>query len=183
MALPSSSSNNNENNLPPQMTPAKGPRTLRHRKRPLTSLLLSMTVPSLPSCPGTKPNRRKILEALNFLHTICKLIHRNLSPANILVAANDNWKLSGLEFAVRFESTTISESASIMAQETGVSFAYAANALANPSGAALRRQRTLVSVSPGPSSGASLLPGARPWRASRATTCLQLNYWPSPPPS
>lgn len=80
----------------------------------------------------------QILEALNYLHSICKLIHRNLTPRSVLIAANDNWKLSGLEFAIRFESASAlaaqEEGASLLGHSSGVS-----------SQAALRRQRTLVS--------------------------------------
>lgn len=104
------------------------------------------------------------------MHGICKLIHRNVTPNNILVCQNDNWKLSGLEFAVRFESTTISESASMMAHEfgqirytlggttsasgllsaasqSGVGGGSGAGSSSGASGSSsqLRRQRTLVS--------------------------------------
>lgn len=90
------------------------------------------------------PSHLQILEALNYLHSICKLVHRNLNPRNILIAANDNWKLSGLEFAIRFESATISESASMMANEGANSLLrYSSGAGAQ---AALRRQRTLVCI-------------------------------------
>lgn len=108
----------------------------------------------------------QILEALNYLHSICKLIHRNLNPGNVLIASNgDNWKLSGLEFAIRFESATVHDSASIMAGELAGSTCLRYTGLASTSGAhsALRRQRTLVSSSLArqlaPSSiGASLTP-------------------------
>lgn len=80
------------------------------------------------------------------MHTICKLIHRNLNPGNILIATNDNWKLSGLDFAIRFESTAISESASMMANELQGPLQLRYTAGKSASQSALRRQRTLVSV-------------------------------------
>lgn len=86
----------------------------------------------------------QILEALNYLHLYCRLIHRNVTPANILIGSGDNWKLAGLEFAVRFESTTVSESNSIMRLES------CATQTLSPTSNLLkanhfRRQRTLVS--------------------------------------
>lgn len=61
-----------------------------------------------------------MLEALNYLHLVCKLIHRNVTPSNILVCAGDNWKLAGLEFAVRFESTSLpaTDAQSVLVGET-----------------------------------------------------------------
>lgn len=111
-------------------------------RKQLTGRQRAPTRPRLASRPPLRPTPTQILEALNFLHVICKLVHRNLSPQNILIAGDDNWKLSGLEFAVRFESTTISESASIMAHELGAPLVrYSGQSLG------LRRQRTLVSMS------------------------------------
>ena len=87
------------------------------------------------------------------MHTICKLIHRNVTPKNILIGLQDNWKLSGLEFALKFESTTMSESSSMMAHELGLRPAFrmgaslgaGASSLSAAGQQHLRRQRTLVS--------------------------------------
>ncbi|KAF7988483.1 hypothetical protein HCN44_001056 [Aphidius gifuensis] len=40
----------------------------------------------------------QILEALSFLHSSLKVIHRNVCPASIIVTKKGTWKLSGLEF-------------------------------------------------------------------------------------
>ena len=37
-------------------------------------------------------------EALAFLHTNCKCIHRNICPNSIYVTKSGTWKLGGLEF-------------------------------------------------------------------------------------
>eukprot|EP00892_Ulva_mutabilis_P010562 jgi/Ulvmu1/7879/UM004_0110.1 len=38
----------------------------------------------------------RIVEALAFLHSSCKLVHCSLSPVSIVIAADGQWKLSGL---------------------------------------------------------------------------------------
>ncbi|XP_033331768.1 SCY1-like protein bma isoform X2 [Megalopta genalis] len=40
----------------------------------------------------------QIAEALLFLHGICKILHRNVCPASIIITKRGTWKLSGLEF-------------------------------------------------------------------------------------
>lgn len=109
---------------------------------PATSIIII-----IKKLPFIHAAHTQILEALHYLHAICKLIHRNLTPANILIGSNDNWKLSGLEFALRFESATISESASIMAHEgaSGSLLRYSLGS-ANAQQKTLRRQKTLVSI-------------------------------------
>ena len=39
-----------------------------------------------------------MIEALSFLHTNCKCIHRNICPHSIYVTKSGTWKLGGLEF-------------------------------------------------------------------------------------
>ena len=39
-----------------------------------------------------------MIEALSFLHTNCKCIHRNICPHSIYVTRSGTWKLGGLEF-------------------------------------------------------------------------------------
>lgn len=38
----------------------------------------------------------RIVEGLAFLHGSCKLVHCSLSPMSIVIAADGQWKLSGL---------------------------------------------------------------------------------------
>lgn len=83
------------------------------------------------------------------MHAICKLIHRNLTPRNILICQNDNWKLSGLEFALRFESTTISESASMMAHEFSQTLAPMLGKGAGSTGSALLANRPAATSTSG----------------------------------
>jgi SCY1-like protein 2 len=40
----------------------------------------------------------QLAEALNSLHTSCKIIHRNLCPQSIIVTRKGTWKLFGFEF-------------------------------------------------------------------------------------
>lgn len=40
----------------------------------------------------------QITEALLFLHGTCKVLHRNVCPASIIITKRGTWKLSGLEF-------------------------------------------------------------------------------------
>ena len=40
----------------------------------------------------------QIVEALVYLHTTCRVIHRNISPQSVLINKRGTWKLSGLEF-------------------------------------------------------------------------------------
>ncbi|XP_011696936.1 PREDICTED: SCY1-like protein 2 [Wasmannia auropunctata] len=40
----------------------------------------------------------QITEALLFLHTNCKLLHRNVCPTSIIITKRGTWKLSGFEF-------------------------------------------------------------------------------------
>ncbi|CAL7943963.1 unnamed protein product [Xylocopa violacea] len=42
----------------------------------------------------------QITEALLFLHGTCKVLHRNVCPASIIITKRGTWKLSGLEFIV-----------------------------------------------------------------------------------
>ena len=39
-----------------------------------------------------------MIEALSFLHTNCKCIHRNICSHSIYVTRSGTWKLGGLEF-------------------------------------------------------------------------------------
>ena len=41
---------------------------------------------------------QQMIEALSFLHTNCKCIHRNICPHSIYVTKSGTWKLGGLEF-------------------------------------------------------------------------------------
>ncbi|KAK1118526.1 hypothetical protein K0M31_014835 [Melipona bicolor] len=51
----------------------------------------------------------QITEALLFLHGTCKVLHRNVCPASIIITKRGTWKLSGLEFIEKVnEMTTIS---------------------------------------------------------------------------
>ncbi|XP_076286121.1 SCY1-like protein bma isoform X2 [Lasioglossum baleicum] len=40
----------------------------------------------------------QIAEALLYLHGTCKILHRNVCPASIIITKRGTWKLSGLEF-------------------------------------------------------------------------------------
>ncbi|CAD1473453.1 unnamed protein product, partial [Heterotrigona itama] len=40
----------------------------------------------------------QITEALLFLHGTCKVLHRNVCPASVIITKRGTWKLSGLEF-------------------------------------------------------------------------------------
>lgn len=40
-----------------------------------------------------------ILQALDFVHSQCNIVHGNVSPASIFITPNGDWKLSGFEFA------------------------------------------------------------------------------------
>lgn len=40
----------------------------------------------------------QLAEALNFLHSSCKIIHRNICPQSIIVNRKGTWKLFGFEF-------------------------------------------------------------------------------------
>ncbi|KAK4783642.1 hypothetical protein SAY86_008016 [Trapa natans] len=42
----------------------------------------------------------QIAETLNFLHNNAHLVHRSISPENILITANGAWKLGGFGFAI-----------------------------------------------------------------------------------
>ncbi|XP_078042515.1 SCY1-like protein bma isoform X2 [Augochlora pura] len=43
----------------------------------------------------------QIAEALLFLHESCKILHRNVCPANIIITKRGTWRLAGLEFIVK----------------------------------------------------------------------------------
>lgn len=40
----------------------------------------------------------QVSEALHFLHSSCKIIHRNISPQSVIVTRKGTWKLFGFEF-------------------------------------------------------------------------------------
>ena len=44
----------------------------------------------------------QITDALTFLHTSCRYVHRNVCPHSIFVTRSGNWKLGGLEFIGKF---------------------------------------------------------------------------------
>ncbi|XP_076649595.1 SCY1-like protein bma isoform X2 [Halictus rubicundus] len=46
----------------------------------------------------------QIAEALLYLHGNCKILHRNVCPASIIITKRGTWKLSGLEFIVEIGS-------------------------------------------------------------------------------
>lgn len=43
----------------------------------------------------------QISEAIYFLHSVCKLIHRFICPQSVLVTRSGTWKLAGFEFVVK----------------------------------------------------------------------------------
>lgn len=43
----------------------------------------------------------QLVEALTFLHTSCKIIHRNLCPQSVIITRKGTWKLTGFEFIER----------------------------------------------------------------------------------
>lgn len=40
----------------------------------------------------------QLMEALQFLHSDMKMIHRNICPESIVINAENNWKITGFEF-------------------------------------------------------------------------------------
>lgn len=43
----------------------------------------------------------QLVEALTFLHTSCKIIHRNICPQSVIITRKGTWKLTGFEFIER----------------------------------------------------------------------------------
>ncbi|KAG6592350.1 SCY1-like protein 2, partial [Cucurbita argyrosperma subsp. sororia] len=56
----------------------------------------------------------QIAESLNFLHSNAHLIHRAISPENVLITSNGAWKLAGFGFAIPADQTS-SDMASVQA--------------------------------------------------------------------
>ncbi|XP_022932450.1 SCY1-like protein 2 isoform X2 [Cucurbita moschata] len=48
----------------------------------------------------------QIAESLNFLHSNAHLIHRAISPENVLITSNGAWKLAGFGFAIPVDQTS-----------------------------------------------------------------------------
>ncbi|CAK9313984.1 unnamed protein product [Citrullus colocynthis] len=48
----------------------------------------------------------QIAESLNFLHSNAHLIHRAISPENVLITSNGAWKLAGFGFAIPADQTS-----------------------------------------------------------------------------
>lgn len=47
----------------------------------------------------------QISEGLSFLHNDVKMLHRNLSPENIIINKNGAWKISGFDFCILAKSS------------------------------------------------------------------------------
>ena len=43
----------------------------------------------------------QLVEALTFLHTSCKVIHRNVCPQSVIITRKGTWKMAGFEFIER----------------------------------------------------------------------------------
>ncbi|KAK9200123.1 hypothetical protein WN944_015319 [Citrus x changshan-huyou] len=56
----------------------------------------------------------QIAESLEFLHSNARLIHRAISPENILITSNGAWKLGGFGFAISTDQA-ISDSSNVLA--------------------------------------------------------------------
>ena len=66
-------------------------------------VMLYAAVPSVPQCRPSgwltlSPCRRQLGQALEFLHSDVKLLHRNVCPESVVINRAGAWKLAGFEF-------------------------------------------------------------------------------------
>ncbi|KAF8495373.1 kinase-like domain-containing protein [Gautieria morchelliformis] len=68
---------------------------------------LSQSIPSASRSPSIELDEVEIqkgilqlCKGLDFLHTSARLIHSNISPSNVLINANGDWKISGLGLTI-----------------------------------------------------------------------------------